>query len=372
MARKGPSFKVRRGTPRAEWPHRFRELASFLFTPERWAGARKIPWAEVLEDLRVAILLWLYHHAGAPTVWPNGSRNVVPVGPVFRPTARRVQRSVNKIQREEMAKIAVSAWAGDPNSLYFPPPVVEIAHTVAKELGIARARLRQPGAQRTVQSVVQRVINALAAQEKGEATSASESLERDTLGAFANERGLAREILSRFRSPNVRSRILGRVKDLLNRPAPSQFPQLKWLEQQGLSVQLLRDGTAGPFVPLGWLARADVFPSPAKEAIIPVLREADDAISVPWRICPLCARPFPRLGKMVAKACPPCRRRQKPLQVHRRLTRAPKDPVVFRVLPEGRPESVRLIIADGTRAPSSLRRIIAREASRGEVPLGGL
>lgn len=281
----------------------------------------------------------------------------MPVGSVLPPTTRRVQRTMKEILGQT-AGVAASERAGDPNSPYFPPRVAEIAYVLAKELGIARASLREPGVQRTVQSAIQRVINALAAQEKDGTTSASEALRNDALGALANDRGLAAEILKHLRGSDVRSRILGRVKNLLSQPTPYYFSYLKRLEQQGLRMELLPDGGAGPFVPTNWPARAEVCPSPAKEALILVLREAEDAISVPWKICPLCARPYPRVKGNTAKACPPCRRRHKPLKVHRRLARAPKDPVFFRVMPADAPEHICLVIATGTGAPSSLRRML--------------
>jgi hypothetical protein len=267
--------------------------------------------------------------------------------------------------------------AGDPYALSFPPIICDIAYVLAPELGISHAQLSQPGTQWTLQSVIQRVVNALAAKEKDAAISASEILKSDAIGAVADGNGLAKEILGRFqnpdvrscslnlakeilgrlRSPDVRSRILDRVKALLSRPAPSRFQHLRSLEEQGLKVQLLADGTARLLGPIGWPARADDFPSPLREALIPVLREAEDAISVPWRICPLCARPFPQVN-IVAKACPPCRRRYKsPLQVHRYLRRAPKDPVAFHWAPSSSKESFWLVIAPEVDASPALRRI---------------
>jgi hypothetical protein len=277
----------------------------------------------------------------------------------------------------------ISSLAGDPNAVSFPPIICDIAYILATELGVARMHLHQPGTQWTVQSAIQRVINALAAQEKDGAISASDTLKSDSVDALADRNGmaemildrfrspdvrsrslgLATEILGRFRSPDVRSRSLDRVKTLLSRPTPSQFEHLRSLEQQGLKIQMLPDGTSRLVGPLDWLVRAEDFPSPLREVLIPVLREANDAISVPWKICRLCARPFPQV-RIVAKACPPCRRRQKPLQVHRRLRRAPEHPVIFEALPPDARESVRLVIADGVRAPSSLTRISKESVSR--------
>ncbi len=226
--------------------------------------------------------------------------------------------------------------------------------------------------------MVQRVINALAAQETGEISSASEALAQDALNALADENNLtqrilgrfetsgdvgtrilplARETLARLRNPRYRDHLLRHVRQSLSRAVPSQFLHLRWLEQQGLKVQLLRDGTAGSFVPPGWPARAEEFPSPAKEALIPVLREANNMLSVPWKVCRLCARPFPQAGT-VAGACPVCGRRyESALRVHRRLKRAPKDAVVFRVTPPGVREPLWLVIAPGVDAPPALRRI---------------
>jgi hypothetical protein len=376
MARKSRNFQARRGARRPEWPYQFRELVSFLYAPERWALARGIPWSEGLERLREDLLRWIYHFAGAPKVGPDGFVDVVPVGSTFRPTARNVLRAANRAERASMPQI--SARAGDPFALSFPPVICEVAHKLAERArGSARAELDQPGRQWILQSMVQRAINALAAEERGEATSATDALAEGALNTLASESELADKIIGRFASPEVRVRmidlakealgrlenprfrdhLLGRVKDLLSRPPASQFLQLRYLEEQGLSAMSLPDGGFGLLDPPRWPLRAEEFPSPLKEALIPFLREADNTLSVLWRICPICARVFPRTGN-VAKACPVCRRRYKsPLQVHRRLKCAPKFPVFFRVTPPDVREPLWLVIAPGVQAPAAVRRL---------------
>jgi hypothetical protein len=223
--------------------------------------------------------------------------------------------------------------------------------------------------------MVQRAINALAAEESEEGTSATDALAQDALNTLASESDLADKILGRFASsevgirtlafakealghlknPRFRDHLLARVKDLLSRPPASQFKQLRYLEEQGLSAMVLSNGSIGLLDPPGWPLQAEQFPAPVKETLIPVLQEADNALSVRWRVCPICARPFPMV-ETVAKACPACRRKYKsPVRVHRRLKRASKHPVTFHVAPPSSNEPVWLVIAPGVDAPAALR-----------------
>jgi hypothetical protein len=45
---------------RGDWPHRFAELASFLYTPARWARARSVAWTDELEQLQQQFLKGIY------------------------------------------------------------------------------------------------------------------------------------------------------------------------------------------------------------------------------------------------------------------------------------------------------------------------
>ncbi len=377
MDRKSPNFKAFRAVPRPEWQYQFREVMSFLCSPERWAFAGRIPWSADLERLRKDLLHWIWHLAGAPRVGPDGFADVMPVGSVRLPTARNVLIAINKHQRQKT--IPASARVGDPNALSFAPIICEIGYKLAgRARGRARAELAQPGTQWMMQSMVQRVINALAAQEKGEIPSASEALAQDALNALTHESNLAEKILDRFQTnsnvgirilalaketlgrlgnhPHVRDHLLSSVKELLSAPASSSFQYLRWIEGQGMMANVRPDGI-DPIVRPNWVTRADDFPSPVKEAVIPILRQADNSLTVRWKICPLCARPFPLAGTVV-KACPVCRRKYKSsLLVHRRLKRVAKDPVAFYVAPPSSKESVWLVIAPGVDAPAALRRI---------------
>ncbi|HEV2438839.1 MAG TPA: hypothetical protein VGX97_02095 [bacterium] len=357
-----------RGTgSRPRWPHEFRHFVSFLFTPPRYARAHKIhdlQALEQLEPLRADLLLSLYHLAGAPTVYPDGRRNVLAMGEVLLPTARRILRRVNKSRREETASVTCFELARNPNrpytpdSLWFPPVICEIAYELAGTLGVhLGANGGPPGVQRMVQSVIWRVVTALAQEDVG-AAAARDALEQDVNSVLrtGQQDSLVRDILRRLQSPATRDMILLRVKELLVRPAASRFGELVWWEQQGLLAMLMPDGTVSPVGPFGWTHRSGAFPSPVKEALLPVLREAEGAPMASWRICPLCARPFPQSGHM-AKACPPCRGRYGRRGVEWRLARAAGDPVIFEVLPESSARPVRLVIAEGIDAPTSLRKI---------------
>lgn len=144
MGRKSPDFKARPRLPRPEWPYQFRELASFLFAPERWASARRILWSNDFETLRRDLLHWIYHFSGAPRVGPDGFRDVLPVGPVYRPKARNVLIAANSAQRGKNRPI--SELIGDPYAPYFPPVICEVAYNLAgRARGLARAELAQPG-----------------------------------------------------------------------------------------------------------------------------------------------------------------------------------------------------------------------------------
>lgn len=377
MASQSHIFKAQQGTPRAEWPNQFRELLSFLLAPSRWSRAHKIAWSEALEQLRVDLLFWIYHHAGAPTLLPDGTRNVLQVGPVLRPTSRRVVMAVHNAQRNQAAADALRVaqdFRGPADRQSFPPLIAEIAYVIAPTLGVSmphrmKTALRDnTRKQWAMQTVTQRIVNALA-QEADGAEDGRNALDRDMGTALTSKQHpVAEQILRRLRSPNVRARVLDRVKELLGRSRPPLLTSidLKGLEEQGYMVQVLPDWIV-PVRLAGWASidqrgtvlRAKDFPSPVKDAVIPVLRKADTALSTRWRICRLCARPFPH-SRVNAATCPACRRRHRSRYRKWLLSRAPKDPVVFHALADDASQGVRLVIADGIRAPLSLRQACAR------------
>jgi hypothetical protein len=161
--------------------------------------------------------------------------------------------------------------------------------------------------------------------------------------------------------------VILRVRELLAEPAPSRWHELVWWQAQRLQAKLMPDEPVGVVDTPGWTKRADTFPPEVREALRPVLEEADRALSVPWHVCPLCGRPFP-LHAHAAKACPPCRRRYTRREVERRLARAPRDPIVFEVAPEGAARPLRPVIADGVEAPPAVRRLASpRKAERCEA-----
>lgn len=231
-----------------------------------------------------------------------------------------------------------------------------------------------------MQSVVQRAINALAAQESGEVHSASEALAEDASKALINESDLTEKILSRFQTTSdvgtrilplvkktlaslatssVSGHLIDRVTNLLARSSPSQFQYLESLEKQGLKVMMTPEGAIGLFDPPNWSLRAGDFKSPLKEKLLHVLGEADSALSTRWKICRICGRPFPQGRATVAKACPVCRRKyETPLRLHRRLKNAPMHPVVFQITPPTITEPLWLVIAPGVHAPPAIRRIV--------------
>ncbi len=89
-----------------------------------------------------------------------------------------------------------------------------------------------------------------------------------------------------------------------------------------------------------------------KQAIGPILEVLEDAGSHQWRVCPLCARPFPASKK--ARACPPCRRKWTRRQIQRRLPKSSHISLAFLTMD---PQGVRLCLARGVDAPSAIRRM---------------
>ncbi len=366
MASQSHNFKAQRGTPRAEWPNQFRELLSFLLAPSRWACARKITWSETLERLRVHLLFWIYRQAGAPTLSPDGTRNVLRVVPVYlRPTSRRVVMAAHSAQRNQATADALRVakdFRGLADSQSFLPRIAEIAYVIAPDLGVRMPRRMKTAlrdntrTQWAMQTVIQRVINALA-QEADGVDNAPNALDRDIQKALtSNQHPVADRALRGLRSPSVRARVVDRVRKLLGRSGSPFLTSayLKWLEEQGYMVQLFPDCIVPVPLP-GWSSRAEGFPSSVKDALIPVLRQADNALSTRWSICRLCARPSPQ-SRVKAATCPACRRRHESRYRKWLLSRAPEGPIVFHPLADGASQGVRLVIADGIRAPLSLRR----------------
>jgi len=368
MPRKNRNFKAPRARRRPEWPYEFRELLAFLLNPMLWASARKITWSPELEGLRRDVIFWLFHLAGAPTVWPDGTRNALKLEPALRPTAQRVLRAVG-IARNADARDPFEVardLEGPTDRQSFPPLVARIAYRIASALGVPMPRTRKTTlcddtrAQWAMQTVTQRVINALVQEAEG-TNSAVDTLDEDIVKALAQKQHpVADQALRRLRSPAVRTRVVDEVKKLLAR---SRSPLLTsgymtWLEEQGYMVQLLSDSMAPISRPV-WSARAESFPSAAKERLSLALCQADNALSRRWRICTGCARPFP-IAEHAASRCPACRRKsRRPTRLHAADS---EDPVIFQVLPEDSPRPLRLCIAEGIRAPASLRRLMDPKA----------
>ncbi len=366
-----PSPNANHEARRPRWPRRFRHVASFLYSPARWARGKEIPWSEDLERLREDALRWLYWRAGAPRIWPDGRRDALSIGALVPATARRVVRTVNRMQRSGAvdALDVAKELMGNPEGVSFPPIVAEIAYELAQELGVKLNLERAPEksdrsrTQWAIQTVIQRVINALAEEANGK-EAASDVLERVVKSAWPTEQHpAAKQILSQLRSRDASSRIVRRVKELLAKPAVSSFTHLGWLESQKFKVMVMPDGTPNLVVPSGWLRRAGDFlgasfqPTAVERALTPVLQELEGAEFVRWGICPLCVRAFPKEGKIRSKACPPCRRKWNRRQIQWRLKHAPNEPVAFFVAPPSSRESVWLVIAARVNAPAALRRI---------------
>ncbi len=178
-------------------------------------------------------------------------------------------------------------------------------------------------------------------------------------------------------APHVVTR-LTEMEDVPGYPTTIQLtdiPYLRHLEQAGamawtgrdalaaagpgLKIMLLPDGSVAFDDADQWSYWADyVKPYALRRALVPIQRELELSKSRRWGICPLCARVFPASRK--TKACPPCRRKWTRRQIQWRLAHAPKDPVVFRVMPPSDPQSVRLSIARGIAAPVAIKRISMR------------
>lgn len=362
--RQRPNSRAQRSRSRPEWPYKFREVLSFLLTPSRWAKVREVGWSEALERLRVDLIIWIYHLAGAPRLSPDGRRDVLASGPILRPTAQRVLRAVRNerdLDTKDVLEIARDA-RGPADRQSFSPLVAEIAYMVAPTLGVTMPRRRKTAlrdrtrSQWAMQTVIQRIINALA-NEADCSNKALNALQQDITSALATtQHPVAVRALRSLKSASVRARVVSYVCELLGR---SQSPfltsaYLKRLQEDGYGVQLLPNSIVPIPLPR-WLARSEFFPSTVKEVVIPVLQQADHALFVRWSICPLCARPFPQ-HKHMTRACPPCRRRLGTRSaIGWRLTHARPDPVVFEVLPADSPKPVRLVIAECIRAPAALR-----------------
>lgn len=129
--------------------------------------------------------------------------------------------------------------------------------------------------------------------------------------------------------------------------------KLKALEQQGFRIVFSPSNHISLDTVRHWDFLGDVEPQKLREALVPVRHQLELSKSTQWKICRLCGRAFPALGK--AKTCPTCRGRWTRRQIEERLSRAPEDPVVFRVMPF-EPELC-LSIAAGVNAPPALRRL---------------
>jgi hypothetical protein len=63
---------------RGDWPSQFGELASFLYTPARWARRRGVQWTSSL-GREWGHLLWkVYSLAGVPHILSDGTRSILP------------------------------------------------------------------------------------------------------------------------------------------------------------------------------------------------------------------------------------------------------------------------------------------------------
>jgi hypothetical protein len=124
----------------------------------------------------------------------------------------------------------------------------------------------------------------------------------------------------------------------------------------GLKVEFGRDGSKHVVDAVHWNWLTERAESPAlKNALAHVVQELELAKFRQWRICPLCARAFPKQRK--TQACSRCRKELTRRQVQWRIKHAPGNPVEFRVTPSRESLPLELVIAPGVNAPAALRRI---------------
>lgn len=225
---------------RATWPYWFRQVAAFLFAPERWTRAQGLAFTPEVEQLRQDLLRRLYQFAGVPTVGLDG-----------------------------------------------------VGHRLPKALGLSAP-------------TAPKVTRALA----------------DYMNA-RSVKGLAKHLASIDAKVAVSTRREERPILLLDLP----------LRHAADHVQL----------------------PGFKQAIGPILEVLEVAGRHQWRVCPLCARPFPAAKK--ARACPPCRRKWTRRQIQRRLPKPSHISLAFLTMPLSEPQSVRLCLAKDVDTPPAIRRM---------------